>query len=99
LTITGILKTEKRINPINRCPVHIVTTAEFERFRATYVTLFELAKERGVHHLKLKSELEGRGIKPALDQKSLYATFYRREAIDLTDQKRRQNPEKLKNPI
>jgi len=79
----GILQTERRIHPIKRCPIDIVTTTEFERFQATYVTLFELAKERGVHHLQLKAELEGRGIKPALDPELFRATFYNRNSCSV----------------
>jgi hypothetical protein len=79
----GILKTERRVNPINRCPVDIVPTADFEKFRATYVSLFELAKERGMHHMKLKKELAERNIRPAIDPELIHATFYRCEDINL----------------
>jgi hypothetical protein len=77
----GVLKTERRINPINRCPVEIVPTAEFQRFRATYVTLFEITGERGVRHLYVKAELSERGIKPAFDSEVFHASFYRRKEL------------------
>jgi len=77
----GILKREKRINPVNRCPVDIVPTAEFEKFSATYVTLFEIAQNQNVHHLQLKKRLTALGTMPAFDPDRIHATFYEREKI------------------
>jgi transcription termination factor Rho len=62
-----------------------VPRAEFERFRATYATLFEIAKERGVHHMKLKKELTERRVDPAIDPATTLATFYRREDVKIID--------------
>jgi hypothetical protein len=76
-----ILKRERRINPVNRCPVTVVPVAEFERFQNTYVSLTTLAKERGLHPLQVKKILDEEQIEPALEPALFYATFYRRHHL------------------
>lgn len=78
----GVLKTERHINPINRCPVMIVPTAEVARFRQTYVSLMELAEERRLHSTTVKRLLDDEGVRPALGPAIFHATFYRRCDID-----------------
>jgi hypothetical protein len=75
----GHLKTFTAINPINHCPQAAVRPAEVRWFRAKYVSLFALAKQQGRHFLKVKQELDARGVKPALDVNKIGATFYRRK--------------------
>jgi hypothetical protein len=75
------LITEQQIHPINRCPVTVVPAAEFERFKKTYVSLTELAEERGLHPLKVLKSLEKDGVKPALDKTVFHATFYCRSDL------------------
>lgn len=70
------------VNPLNRCPVEIVPREAFEMFRQTYGTLFELARERGVHHLVLKAALRNAGVEPALHPETYHATFYRRADLE-----------------
>jgi hypothetical protein len=60
-----------------------VPRAEFEAFQAKYATLFQLARERGVHFKAMKNELDARSVKPApeLDREAFGATFYSRVAL------------------
>jgi hypothetical protein len=51
--------------------------AEVERFKQEYVSLFALARQRGLHHLTMKKALE-EDIEPVLDPKKIGATSYRR---------------------
>jgi hypothetical protein len=83
LVAQGHLATVTVINPVNRCPTVIVPHDEVERFEAEYVSLFGLARERGLHHNAMKKRLEAAGIKPALDTKKIGATFYRRSDCQL----------------
>lgn len=57
--------------------------AEVERFRAKYVSLFALAKERGEHFRAVKKALEAAGIGPAFDPE-VGARFYRRCDVNKT---------------
>ncbi len=77
----GHLKSITVINPVNRCPTVVVPEAEVERFKQEYVSLFALARQRGLHHLAMKKALEDDGIEPALDPKKIGATFYRRHDL------------------
>jgi hypothetical protein len=79
----GILPTTMVINPVNRCPTRVVLKDDLRAFRATYVTLFQLAKERGIHQLALKKDLVNKGITPALSQERFRASFYRRSELVL----------------
>ena len=81
LIAAGHLPTQRVINPLNRCPVFVTSRADFDAFRRTYATLFDLARELGVHFLALKARLKEQGIKPALDKETIGATFYRRAEI------------------
>ena len=81
LVAAGHLPTKRVINPLNRCPVDIVSRADFDAFRQTYATLFDLAGEHGVHFRVLSARLKQQGIKPALDKETFGATFYRRAEI------------------
>jgi len=78
----GHLKTLTVINPVNRCPIVVVPAEEIERFEATYVSLFVLAKQRGKHFRAVKKELEAAGVKPALVPTQVGATFYRRSQVE-----------------
>jgi len=81
LVAAGHLPTKRVINPLNRCPVDITSRADFDAFRQTYATLFDLARELGVHFRVLSARLKEQGIKPALDKETLGATFYKRADI------------------
>jgi hypothetical protein len=77
----GILKTVRRTNPLNRCPADIVTYEELAKFQAKYISLFQLAKKRGLYFRRLKQDLDERGIAPALDPERFHATFYARDIV------------------
>jgi hypothetical protein len=61
--------------------VDLVSRADFDAFKAEFATLFELAEERGVHHLVLKAALEAKGVRPVTDMEAFGATFYRRTEV------------------
>jgi hypothetical protein len=68
-------------NPVNRCPVKIVRTADYERFKQTYVSLFGLMRETGKHFRTLKARLTAAGVKPTLPASIYYTDFYRRADV------------------
>ncbi len=82
LIVTGHLKSETVINPVNRCPMTVVPTAAAERFETEFVTLFAIARRQGRHHMAVKKDLEATGVKPAMDSEKVGATFYRRAQIE-----------------
>jgi hypothetical protein len=79
----GHLKSILAINPVNRCPQTVVNPAEVARFQKTYISLFQLARERGKHIAAAKSEMKSGGIKPAFDASKINATFYFRKSSQL----------------
>jgi hypothetical protein len=85
LFAAGLLPTQRVISPLNRCPVDIVSRANFEAFRRQYATLFDLADQPGVHFNVLKARLIEQGVQPALQPKRFHATFYRRADIQRFD--------------
>ena len=52
-----------------------------DKFRAEYVSLVEMAAERGGNLGKVTVALEELGIEPALDPDIYKARFYRRAAV------------------
>lgn len=66
------------INPVNRCPQRLVAAKEIKRFKASYVSLWTLAKERRIYAATLRSKLERAGVTPAFDPVKIGARFYRR---------------------
>ncbi|MCF8487234.1 MAG: TniQ family protein [Rhodobacteraceae bacterium] len=61
----------------------MVDLAEIERFRKTYVTLFHLSRDTGIHHITLNQILRKRNVKPVVDPKLIKVSIYRR--ADLPD--------------
>jgi hypothetical protein len=82
LTALGVLPIEKVINPLNRCPVEIVTHANLSVFRREYVTLFQLSAESGGHHLDVQNLLESKGIQPAFNPAEVGCRIYLRSHLD-----------------
>jgi hypothetical protein len=72
------LPTTRVTNPLNRTPVDLVSRADFDEFRRTYVSLSELARTRRVHPRPLRTELTRKGITPALDRENYHTDFYLR---------------------
>jgi hypothetical protein len=81
----GKLRTTRAINPINRCPVDVVTREELDRFRREYVSLTELSDALGRHRRGVIAMMEERGVRPALDRETYGAAFYRRAETECTD--------------
>ncbi len=77
----GHLEVVRSLNPINLCPLVLITERSFVDFDSTYVSLFRLANDRGVHFRQLQSMLAGAGIGPALHRTEFMATFYRRAEV------------------
>ncbi|GAB9167447.1 TniQ family protein [Bradyrhizobium diazoefficiens] len=63
-------------NPVNRCPQKLVARKEVARFKAKYVSLWRLSKQRRTHIATLKERLDRAGIKPAFDPDTVGARFY-----------------------
>lgn len=78
----GHLKVETAINPVNRCPQRIIRPATMAGFQAEFISLFNLARQRGEHFRTVKRDLEERGIVPAIVRDAVGATFYRRCELD-----------------
>ena len=72
------------MNPINRCPVKITPREAYNAFRREYVSLFQLAAERGVHFRALRNSLEAAGVRPALDRETFHAIIYLRADVDIS---------------
>ncbi|KQT61045.1 hypothetical protein ASG52_17580 [Methylobacterium sp. Leaf456] len=76
----GFLPRRTVINPINRCPVDLISHADLDTFRAKYVSLSELAKTRGVWPGALVEALTG--VPPAIEKSRVGAAFYLREIVE-----------------
>lgn len=77
----GHLPRVATINPVNRCPNLIVPPDAVDTFQRAYVSLSELARRWEVNAFKLKKDLDRRGIRPALRNDQVGATFYQRSAL------------------
>lgn len=73
----GHIASFRSINPVNRCPQTIVSHVEIGRFKANYVSLWRLSKERGIHIATMKTRLEQAGVEPAFAPEAIGARFYR----------------------
>jgi hypothetical protein len=68
--------------PNNRsAEARVIPRDALEAFDRDYVTLMNLARERGTHHVALAAWLRDRGVAPAFDPAIVKATFFRRDAI------------------
>lgn len=79
----GHLPARTAINPVNRCPQTIVMPEDLAAFKETYVSLMNLAKERGEHFARIKKTLAAVGVDPVADPDKLGITLYRRSEIPL----------------
>lgn len=77
----GHLPARTAVNPINRCPQTIVMPEDLARFQRSYVSLMNLAKERGEHFASTKKELENRGVETAFAADVIGARFYTRAEL------------------
>jgi hypothetical protein len=77
----GMLKTARVINPQNRCPVEVVSRADFDALRREYVPSSELSDALGRHRLVVQAMMVERGVLPALRREDYGAAFYRRAEV------------------
>jgi hypothetical protein len=78
----GKLPSRRIVNPRTRHSMIVVSRGDFEEFRAEYVSLSELAEERGCNLRKVLVELRDRGINPALDPSIYKARFYKQTDVE-----------------
>ncbi|TIR76346.1 MAG: hypothetical protein E5X15_18255 [Mesorhizobium sp.] len=77
----GHLPARTATNPVNRCPQTIVMPEDLAAFKETYVSLMNLAKERGDHFARIKKTLAAVGVKPIADPDEIGITLYLRSEI------------------
>lgn len=70
-------------DPVNRCPATLITPESLAAFKAEYVTLFGLARERGRHFRRLLQELDAQGVEPAFDRDKIGTRIYRRQDVEV----------------
>lgn len=75
------LVTETVKNPVTGWMQPIVREEELARFRREYVSLNNLARERGEHFARVKKALVAAGVVPVGDPGELKQTLYRRSDI------------------
>lgn len=66
LVADGHLPTCAATNPVNRCPQTIVSRPALDSFRATFVSLAELARDQEMSPTALLRKLRSTGISPAI---------------------------------
>jgi len=78
LVENALLPASVIINPISKAPQTIIEPSDLTEFDNTYVALSVLARELGSSLRGMKKGLEGLGIGPAFDPRTIGASFYRR---------------------
>ena len=78
---SGLIETTTVKNPVTGWMQPIVRHQELERFQQEYVSLFNLAKERGEHFLRVKKALIAEGVSPVADPAEIGLTLYRRSDL------------------
>jgi hypothetical protein len=77
----GALPASVEINPVSNLPSRVVQPEEMDKFMETYVSLMELARERGMHFRALSTSLKASEISPAFASDEVPATFYKRSDV------------------
>jgi hypothetical protein len=77
----GLLPTARVVNPANGRRITVVSRDDMEAFRAEYVSLAELAAERGTAPETMADELEAMGVRPALNPEAYKARLYLRSDV------------------
>ena len=80
----GMLLTIVVANPATKVMGKVVTHDSLERFEKDFVSLTMLARERGMHRLKLKHRLRLIELKPALPRETFGSAIYRRSELPPT---------------
>ncbi len=81
LIVAGLITGTLAVNPINRCPITIVTTAVDVELRKELVSLRDLARDRNISSRRLRRELAENEILPIPDWLECGAIVYRRQNL------------------
>lgn len=84
--VTGLIENrlivaERVLNPVNKCLQTVVPPGELARFKSSYVSLQELARERGEHFRHTMKYVSTLAVMPVLDPASLGVSLYRRSEL------------------
>jgi hypothetical protein len=82
LIAAGHLASYRGVNAVNRRPQTLVAPQEIKRFKATYVSLHALAKERKTYIGDHQKQVGSRRDCACVRSKEVGATFYLRRTID-----------------
>ncbi len=77
----GLLSRTTIINPLNRCPILVIPSAELIEFQKTYATITQISTEHQVHFLRAKKSLKAAGVTPIAAAEALGLKVYRRAQI------------------
>lgn len=77
----GHLASKIMTNPITGLRQHVVEPVDLEQFDGEYISLFCLARQRGLTMSRLMEDLEHRGIYPVFDIDEVPARFFRRAEL------------------
>lgn len=77
----GTVPTTPARHPVHRAVINVIPGEAVDTFARDYVSLHNLAAERKQHFLRVKKDLDQRGVSPAFDPKIVHATIYRRSEI------------------
>ncbi|MFE0014086.1 TniQ family protein [Mesorhizobium sp. NPDC059054] len=77
----GYLRASTVANPTNRCPQTVVMPDDLNAFMLEFVSLTNLAKERGEHFTRTTRWLSTFGVKPAFNPEKVRARFFRRSEL------------------
>lgn len=75
------LKTKIEINPHTRLRQPVIPIDEIEKFKATYVSLYELSKANGMHTFKFDRIRKRFGVEPAEELRFVRAKYFRRSEV------------------
>lgn len=79
----GVMPSRSARNPVNRCPQTVIQPVDLAAFKTRFVSLGNLAIERGEHFRRTKKLLKEAGIFPAFDPQTIHASFYERTQITI----------------
>ncbi|MCC8944188.1 TniQ family protein [Bradyrhizobium sp. Arg62] len=81
LVRAGALKTVVQRHPVKRNPQVVIPLEEIGRFKSMYVSLHQLARERGKYMGTLNRELQEAGVRPTPELDGVGASFFKRSDL------------------
>lgn len=81
LIACGHIRTTTVQNALNGRPQEVVHPDDIQAFKAKYISLANLAKERKLGIGAMRKQMDEAGVKPAIDRDEVPARFYAREDI------------------